>query len=96
MPINVKNLSEMFGKDVFTTKGVYCGKVGDVKVDLTKFRVRSLVIEAARGSYLAEIVGGKRGVIIPYQMVQSVGDIVIVKHINPPAVKESEEETEEK
>ncbi|UCG95891.1 MAG: PRC-barrel domain-containing protein [archaeon] len=95
MPINVKNLSEMFGKDVFTTKGTYCGKVGDVKVNLKKFRVRSLVIEAARGSYLSEIVGGKRGVIVPYQMVQSVDDIVIVKHITPPAIKEPEEEAEE-
>ncbi len=95
MPINVKNLSEMFGKDVFTTKGTYCGKVGDVKVNLNKFRVRSLVIEAARGSYLAEIVGGKRGIIVPYQMVQSVDDIVIVKHITPPAIKEPEEVEED-
>jgi len=94
MPINVKNLSEMFGKDVFTTKGVYCGKVGDVKVNLNKFRVRSLVIEAARGSYLSEIVGGKKGIIVPYQMVQSVGDIVIIKHITAPAVKENEEKEE--
>lgn len=95
MPINVKNLSEMFGKDVFTTKGTYCGKVGDVKVNLKKFRLRSLVIEAARGSYLSEIVGGKRGVIVPYQMVQSVDDIVIVKHITPPAIKEPEEMEED-
>lgn len=95
MPINVKNLSEMFGKDVFTTKGTYCGKVSDVRVNLTKFRVRSLVIEAARGSYLAEVVGGKRGIIIPYQMVQAVDDIVIIKHINPPAIKEPEEIAEE-
>ncbi len=95
MPINVKNLSEMFGKDVFTTKGTYCGKVSDVRVNLTKFRVRSLVIEAARGSYLAEMVGGKRGIIIPYQMVQAVDDIVIIKHINPPAIKEPEEIAEE-
>ncbi|HDI02848.1 MAG TPA: hypothetical protein ENF95_01795 [Candidatus Aenigmarchaeota archaeon] len=95
MPVNVKNLSEMFGKDVFTTKGTYCGKVSDVRVNLTKFRVRSLVIEAARGSYLAEVVGGKRGIIIPYQMVQAVDDIVIIKHINPPAIKEPEEIAEE-
>ena len=91
MPINVKTLSEMFGKDVFTHKGTYCGKVADVKVDLTKFRVRSLVIEAAKGSYLWELVGGKRGVIIPYQMVQAIDDVVIIKHISTPLVREPEE-----
>ncbi len=95
MPINVKNLSEMFGKDVFTTKGTYCGRVGDVKVNLNKFRVRSLVIEAARNSYLAEMVGSKRGVIVPYQMVKSVDDIVIVQHITPPTIKEPDEMEED-
>ena len=91
MSVNVKNLSEIFNKDVFTAKGDYYGKVIDVKVDLTKFRVRSIVIEAARGSSLANAVGGKRGVIVPYQMIQSIGDVVIVKHIAAPLVGTSKE-----
>ncbi len=96
MTITVKEFSEMFGKDVFTDKGMFCGKVADVQVDLRKFRVRALVIEAVRGSYLAELVGGKRGVILPYQFVQSIGDIVIIRHFPPSAVerKEGKEESE--
>ena len=34
MPITVKDISEMFGKDVFTDRGFYCGKVADVEFDL--------------------------------------------------------------
>lgn len=83
MAVTVKNVSEVFGKDVFTNRGVFCGKVADVEINLIKFRVNSLIIETARGSFLADMVGGKRGVIIPYQLVNSVGDVVIIKHVTP-------------
>lgn len=91
MPVNVKNMSEMFGKDVFTNKGIYCGKVNNVEMSLNKFRMKSLVIEAARGSYLADLVGGKKGVIVPYGMIQSIGDVVIIKHIASPSIGKGEE-----
>ncbi len=84
MPINVKDVSEIFGKDVFTDKGSYCGKISDLEFDLTKYKIRAVVIEAIKGSYLAQIVGGKRGVIVPFPMVQAVGDVVVIKHITAP------------
>ena len=95
MAITVKNMTEMFGKDVFTNKGVYAGKVADVEVDLAKFRTRALIVEAAKGSFLSSIVGGKRGVIIPYQLVDSIGDVVIIKHIASPTMPEEQELDEE-
>ena len=88
MPISVKDVSDMFAKDVFTNKGFYCGKVSDMEFDLSRFKVRSLVVEAARGSLLGKIVAGKKGVVIPYNMVQSVGDVVIIKHISEAAFPE--------
>ncbi|MCX7829427.1 MAG: PRC-barrel domain-containing protein, partial [Thermanaerothrix sp.] len=96
MAITVKNLSEIFGKDVFTTRGVYCGKVEDVELSLQKFRIRSLLIEAAKGSFLSGIVSGKRGVILPYQLVESVGDVVIIKHITAPSLAEETSKMDEK
>lgn len=82
MPVNVKDFSEMIKKDVFTDKGVYCGKICDIGLDLQKFRVRSIVVDAVRGSFLAEMVGDKRGVVIPFSIVDSIGDIIIIKHIS--------------
>jgi sporulation protein YlmC with PRC-barrel domain len=90
MPITVKDISEMFGKDVFTDRGFYCGKVEDVEFDLTRYKVRSLVISAARGTFLGKMVGGKKGIIVPYPMVQSIGDVVIIKHIATPMPEEGE------
>ncbi|MCK4730794.1 MAG: PRC-barrel domain-containing protein [Candidatus Aenigmarchaeota archaeon] len=82
MAVNVKSFSEVVGKDVFTLDGKYCGKVKDFKVDLGKFRVTSLVVEALRGTFLAEMLGGeKKGVIVPYSSVDAVEDIVLVRNI---------------
>ncbi len=82
MAVNVKSFSEVVGKDVFTLDGRYCGKVKDFKIDLSKFRVTSLVVEAFRGTFLSEILGGeKKGVIVPYSSVESIEDIVLIRNI---------------
>jgi len=88
MPITVKDIADIFGKDVFTGKGFYCGKVQDLEFDLARFKIRSLVIEAARGSFLGKVVGGKKGIVIPYPMVQAIADVVIIKHVATPAATE--------
>jgi len=95
MAITVKNISEMFGKDVFTNRGVYCGRVSNMKVNLKKFRLDSLLLDVARGSFLSNVIGNKKGVIVPYQYVDSVGDVVIIKHIQAPAMPEQNEQSEE-
>ncbi len=46
MPITVKDIADMFDKDVFTGKGFYCGKVQDLELDLSRFKIRSVVIQA--------------------------------------------------
>ena len=92
MPVSVKSVSDMFSKDVFTNRGYYCGKVSDMEVDLARFKVKSLIIQASRDSVLGKLVGGKKGVVVPYPMVQSVGDIVIIKHISETYLPEQEAE----
>ncbi len=93
MAIKVASVSETYGKDVFTNKGMFCGKVEDVECDLKRFKIRSLVVKAAKESYISKMLGSKKGVIIPFPMVESIGDIILIKHISLPA---SEEEGEAK
>lgn len=88
MAIQVASISDTYGKDVFTDKGFFCGKVEDIECDLKRFKIRSLVIRAIKGSYLGRMLGDKKGVVIPFPMVQAVGDIILVKHIQPPAAEE--------
>ena len=90
MVTNVLDMKLIQGRDVFTDRGMYCGKVEDIEIDLSKFRVRAIVVTIARGSYLEEELGGKKGVIVPFPMIKAIGDVIIIKHITASA---GEEET---
>lgn len=92
MATNILTFSEVIGKDVFTDRGSYCGRVRDIELDASKYVVRAFVIDAAKGSYLAKKVGGKKGVIVPYSMIRSIEDVVVIKHFS---IEESEEEKKE-
>lgn len=95
MATNLFDLENIVEKDVFTAKGSYCGKLRDVEIDLPRFRVKSIIVDAARGSYLAQKVGGKKAVIIPYRMVESIDDVVMIKHFSGDVSAEDEPEEEE-
>jgi sporulation protein YlmC with PRC-barrel domain len=90
MAIRVSSVSETWMKDVFTDKGLYCGKVEDVECDLGRFKLRSLIVKAIKGSYMTKMLGSKKGMIIPFPMVEAIGDIIIIKHITAPATEETE------
>ena len=94
MPITVKNISDVFSKDVFTNKGVFCGQVSDIDINLSKFRINSLIVETGKGSFLSGMIGSRKGVIIPYSLVINVGDVVIIKHITPTIPPETETSSE--
>lgn len=88
--LRIKNISEVLGKDVYTSEGDFFGQVEEVnladnKVDGWRIKV---------GSTFMNLFGGARGVVIPHQFVKSIGDIVIVNKSSLPA-KESEEFSEE-
>jgi len=80
MAITVKNIMDLYDKDVFTTKGQYAGRVKDVEIDLAKGRVRALAVEIAKGSFLEAVLGGKKTLIVPYSLISSIGDIVLIKY----------------
>ncbi|RLI99523.1 MAG: hypothetical protein DRP08_07110 [Candidatus Aenigmatarchaeota archaeon] len=91
MTIKIASVSETWGRDVFTDKGQYCGKIEDVECDLKRFKLRSLIVRAVKGSYISKMLGDKKGLIIPFTMVEAIGDIVIIKHISAPAGQETTE-----
>ncbi len=79
MAENIVDYSDVKSKDVFTRKGSYCGTVKDIETDLGKFAVRAVVVGAKKGSYLAQKVGGSKNVVIPYNMVEAIDDVIIIK-----------------
>jgi len=94
MSQNILDFSEIDSKDVFTRNGSYCGKLKDIELQLGKFAVRAIVVGAEKGSYLAQKVGGTRNVVIPYRMVESVDDIVVISDFQTENVSEEQEKAE--
>lgn len=88
MAIQVSSVSGTWMKDVFTDKGMYCGKVEDVECDLKRFKLRALIVKASKGSYISDVLGEKKGIIIPYPMVKAIGDVVLIKHFSTPLTED--------
>ncbi len=79
MAVTIRRITDFFEREVFTTKGQYCGRVKDVEIDLTKGRVRAIVVEAAKGTLLEAMLGGRKSIVVPYSLLSSFGDIVLIK-----------------
>lgn len=72
-------ITEMFGLRVYTDRAVFIGNVDDVVLDVDQKKIDALAV----GELNPEIgeVKGYNGLQIPFRIVKSVGDIVIVRHI---------------
>lgn len=89
--LRIKKITEIIGKNVFTSDGDFFGQIDDVnlvdnKIDGWKIKV---------GSSFLTMFGGARGVIIPHQFVRAIGDVVIVNKNSLPVRSESTEITAE-
>jgi len=76
--VMISEISTLFGLKVYTDEGRYIGKVEDVVIDLERRQVRGLAIS----DYNKVLIDSKApGIIIPYRLVKSIGDIVLIKDI---------------
>ena len=88
--LKIKKISESYDMKVFTDTGDYFGDVEEAILTQTKvfgWRVRS-----TKNSFLNKMLGSAKGVIVPHQLVKSIGDIMI---ISKTAVPSHTGETEE-
>ncbi len=84
--LRVKKVSEIVGKNVFTSEGDFFGQIDDV--NLSDNKIDGWKIKIGQ-SYLS-IFGGARGVVIPHQFVRAIGDVVIINKASLPARQEME------
>lgn len=85
--LRMRKMSEVIGKNVFTSDGDYFGQVEEL--NLAENKIDGWKIKVSSG-YMS-IFGGARGVIIPHQFVKAIGDVVIVNKSSLPAQPEATE-----
>ena len=89
--LKMKKISETFDMKVFTDDGDYFGDIEESI--LTKNKVFGWRVRATKGSFLSKVLGSAKGVIVPHQLVKSVGNIMIISKSAVPSY--SPEEAEE-
>lgn len=87
--LKMKRISETYNMRVFTDEGDYFGNVEESI--LTKNKVFGWRVRATKGSFLASVLGSAKGVIVPHQLVKSMGDIMVISKAAVPSYTPEEE-----
>ena len=88
--LKLKNVTSMYSMRVYTDGGDYFGDVEEAILSENKvfgWRVRS-----TKNSFLNKILGGAKGVVIPQQLIKSVGDIMIISKAAVPSYSPEDDE----
>jgi sporulation protein YlmC with PRC-barrel domain len=87
--LKMKRVSECYDMRVFTDNGDYFGDVEEAILTWTK--VFGWRVKATKNSFLIKVLGSAKGVIVPHQLVKSVGDIMIINKSAVPNYSPEEE-----
>ncbi|MGM5479854.1 MAG: PRC-barrel domain-containing protein [Nanobdellota archaeon] len=87
--LKMKRISETYDMRVFTDSGDYFGDVEESI--LTQSKIFGWKVRATKNSFLNKVLGSAKGVIVPHQLVKSVGDIMIISKTAIPSYKGEEE-----
>jgi len=90
--LKLKRISETFNMKVFTDTGEYFGDIEESM--LTQNKVSGWRVKATKNSFLVKVLGNAKGVIVPHQLVKSIGDVMIISKSAVPSYG-GEEEPEE-
>lgn len=88
--LKMQKISETYDIKVFTDNGEYFGDVEESI--LTKTKIFGWRVKATKNSYLAKVLGSAKGVIVPHQLVKSLGDIMIISKAAIPSYSGEAEE----
>jgi len=86
--LQMKKLSEVDGIHVYTDSGDLFGQIEEAVI--FKNKIDSWKVRAVRDSFLSKAMPGAKGVIVPHQMVRSIGHIMIVSQAAAPTHREEE------
>lgn len=86
--LKMKKISETFDMKVYTDTGDYFGDIEESIV--TSNKIFGWKVKATRNSFLAKVLGSAKGVIVPHQLVKSVGDVMIISKAAVPSYNPEE------
>jgi len=88
--LKMKRITEAYDMRVFTDSGDYFGDIEEAIVTSTK--IFGWKVRASKNSILNRVLGSAKGVIVPHQLVKSVGDIMIISKQAMPSYNPDDDE----
>ena len=88
--LKMERISDIYDMKVFTDNGEYFGDIEETII--TKTKIHGWRVKSTKNSYLSKVLGSARGVIVPHQLVKSIGDVMIISKAAVPSAN-SEEST---
>jgi len=87
--LKMKRITDSYDMKVFTDTGDYFGDIEESI--LTNNKVFGWRVKSTRNSFLSRVLGSAKGVIVPHQLVKSIGDIMIISKAAVPTQSGEEE-----
>lgn len=87
--LKLLNVTDVYGMQVFTDAGDYFGDVEEAY--LVNNKVSGWRVRATRNSFLTKILGGAKGVIVPHNLVKSIGDVMLISRAAVPSYDDDEQ-----
>jgi sporulation protein YlmC with PRC-barrel domain len=72
-------ITELFGLQIYTDKGMFVGEVDDVVIDVDQKKIEAIVVGKVNED-LFELKNFK-GLKIPYRIISAIDDIVLIRHL---------------
>ena len=88
--LKLRKLNELYDMAVYTDSGDFFGNV-DESILLSN-KVYGWRVKATRDSFLSKVLGSAKGVVIPHQLVKSIGDVMIISKTAIPSPEREEAE----
>lgn len=88
--LKMKNIKETYEMKVFTDSGDYFGDIEESII--TSNKIFGWRIKATKNSFLTKVLGSAKGVIVPHQLVKSIGDVMIISKAAVPSGSSEEED----
>ena len=72
-------ITDLFGLQIYTDKGMFVGEVEDVVIDVDQKKMEAIVV----GKVNDQIFEMKsfKGLKIPYRIISAIDDIVLIRHL---------------
>jgi sporulation protein YlmC with PRC-barrel domain len=87
-----QEITTLVGREVYTNNGVFVGEVEDVRLDLGGQEVTGLALGELSQELFAGRVEAGKGVMIPYNWVRAVGDVILINDVVERFEDEEDEE----